>query len=58
MIDKRHCGILSLPVIVGALEFFVDVGGWITGIVIMVIAVIAAWFTRESFGKDLNFLEL
>ena len=33
-------------------------GGWITGIIIMVIAVIAAWFTRESFGKDLNFLEL
>lgn len=33
-------------------------GGWITGIIIMVIAMIAAWFTRESFGKDLNFLEL
>jgi hypothetical protein len=33
-------------------------GGWITGIIIMVIAVIAAWFTQESFGKDMNFLEL
>ena len=33
-------------------------GGWITGIIIMVIAVIAAWFTRESFGNDLNFLEV
>ena len=33
-------------------------GGWITGIIIMVIAVIAAWFTHESFGKDLNFLEV
>jgi len=32
-------------------------GGWITGIIIMVIAVMAAWFTRESFGKDMNFLE-
>ena len=33
-------------------------GGWITGIIIMVIAVVAAWFTRESFGNDLNFLEV
>lgn len=33
-------------------------GGWITGAVIMAIAVIAAWYTHESFGKDLNFLEL
>jgi putative MFS transporter len=33
-------------------------GGWITGIIIMVIALIAAWFTHESFGKDMNFLEL
>jgi len=24
----------------------------------MVIALIAAWFTHESFGKDMNFLEL
>lgn len=34
------------------------VGGWVTGIIIMVIAVIAAWFTHESFGRDLNFLEV
>jgi len=33
-------------------------GGWITGVIIMTIAIIAAWFTRESFGKDMNFLEL
>src|SRR5215470_269982 len=33
-------------------------GGWITGIIIMVVALIAAWYTRESFGKDMNFLEL
>lgn len=32
-------------------------GGWITAIVIMVITVIAAWFTIETFGKDLNFIE-
>ena len=33
-------------------------GGWITGIIIMVIAVTAAYFTKESFGKDLDFLEV
>ena len=33
-------------------------GGWITGVIIMAIAVVAAWFTDESFGKDLNYLEL
>ena len=33
-------------------------GGWITGIIIMVVALIAGWFTQESFGKDMNFLEL
>jgi predicted MFS family arabinose efflux permease len=32
-------------------------GGWITGTIIMSIAFVAAWFTRESFGKDMNFLE-
>jgi hypothetical protein len=33
-------------------------GGWITGVVIMAIAIIGACFTNESFGKDMNFLEL
>jgi len=32
-------------------------GGWMTGVIVMGIAFIAAWFTRESFGKDMNFLE-
>lgn len=32
-------------------------GGWITGVIVMSIAFIGAWFTRESFGKDMNFLE-
>jgi MFS transporter, putative metabolite:H+ symporter len=31
--------------------------GWITGAIIMAIAFIAVLFTRESFGKDLNFVE-
>jgi hypothetical protein len=32
-------------------------GGWVTGIIVMAIAFIAGWFTRESFSKDMNFLE-
>ncbi|MBS1643225.1 MAG: MFS transporter [Bacteroidetes bacterium] len=30
---------------------------WITGIVVMVIAIIAMYFTEETFHKDLNYLE-
>lgn len=32
-------------------------GGWVTGIILMTIAMIAAWYTDETFGKDLNFIE-
>jgi putative MFS transporter len=32
-------------------------GGWLTGIVIMALAVMAAYYTKESFGKDMNFIE-
>ena len=31
--------------------------GWITGIVVMVIAIISLIFTEETFGKDLNYIE-
>ena len=31
--------------------------GWVTGAIVMLIAVTAAWFTEETFGKDLNYLE-
>lgn len=31
--------------------------GWITGIVIMVVSIIAALFTDETFGKELNYVE-
>jgi len=33
-------------------------GGWITGILLMGIALIAAFQTKETFGKDLNFIEV
>ncbi|MGC4038750.1 MAG: MFS transporter [Chitinophagaceae bacterium] len=32
-------------------------GGWIAAIIIMIIAIIAAINTKETFGKDLNFVE-
>ena len=32
-------------------------GGWITGIIIMVIGTIAVIFIKETFHKDLNFVE-
>lgn len=31
--------------------------GWITGVIVMAISIIAAWFTEETFGKDLNYVE-
>ncbi len=32
-------------------------GGWLTGIVVMVIAIISAYFIKETFNRDLNFTE-
>jgi MFS transporter, putative metabolite:H+ symporter len=32
-------------------------GGWITGIIIMVITIVAAILTKETFHKDLNYVE-
>lgn len=31
--------------------------GWITGLIVMVVSLTAAWFTDETFGKDLNYIE-
>jgi hypothetical protein len=33
-------------------------GGWLTGIIIMGIALWAAWHTRESFAKEMDFIEV
>lgn len=32
-------------------------GAWVTGIILMSIAIAAAYFTEETFGKDLDFME-
>ena len=53
----------SLPLILLLFKFTRNLfdsyitGGWITGIVLMSIALVAAWHTEETFGKDLNFVE-
>jgi predicted MFS family arabinose efflux permease len=54
----------SLPLIIILFKWLRDVthnnylmSGWITAIVCMSIAVIALYFKKESFGKDLNFVE-
>ena len=31
--------------------------GLITGIIVMLVSIIAAWFTEETFGKDLDYIE-
>ena len=30
---------------------------WVTGVIVMAIAITAAYFTEETFGKDLNYTE-
>jgi putative MFS transporter len=53
----------SLPLIILLFKFVRNLfhsyitGGWITGIVLLIIALIAALFTEETFGKDLEFVE-
>lgn len=32
-------------------------GGWMSAIIIMIITLVAAYYTNETFGKDLNFIE-
>ena len=46
------------------LDLFQETWGWnliksgiVTGIVVMCIAIVAAWFTEETFRKKMNFLE-
>jgi len=39
------------------LNFSYVKAGWITGIVVMVISFTALYFTEETFGKELNYLE-
>ena len=55
----------ALPLInILFLDIFQKSWGWdivksgiITGIIVMSITLVAAWFTEETFGKDLNYIE-
>lgn len=38
-------------------EFSYIQAGWITGIVVMAIGLTAVYYTQETFGKDLNYVE-
>jgi MFS transporter, putative metabolite:H+ symporter len=30
---------------------------WVTGVIVMAVTITAAYFTEETFGKDLNYTE-
>jgi MFS family permease len=52
-----------LPLIIILFKFLREktdyiTGGWITGIIVMVIAVVAALLIKETFHKDLNYVEV
>ncbi len=53
----------SLPLILAlfnglqSLSLSYVTAGWVTGVIIMTISIIAAFFTEETFGKDLNYIE-
>lgn len=51
--------ILILPLFKGLRSFTGDyvMSGWLTAIIIMIITIVAAVNTRETFGKDLNYVE-
>jgi MFS family permease len=53
----------SLPLIILFFKYLREqtsylTGGIITGIIIMIITIIAAYFTKETFGKSLNYVEV
>ena len=53
----------ALPLIIVLFKFMRTIfdsyvtGGWVTGVILMSIAILAAWKMEETFGKDLNFVE-
>ncbi len=52
----------GLVLIIGLFKYLRGITGYISGaiitaIIIMVITLIAAWFTKETFGKDLMYVE-
>ena len=54
----------ALPLIILLFKLLRDItgsyvtGGWITGVILMTVALIAAFTIEESFGKNLDFVEI
>ena len=51
--------VMILPMFKGLRSITNDyvTGGWLTAIILMIITFVAIYYTRETFGKDLNYLE-
>lgn len=51
--------VLILPMFKGLRTLTGDyvTGGWLTAIILMLITLVAIYYTKETFGKDLNYLE-
>ncbi len=51
--------VLILPMFKGLRTVTDDyvMGGWLTAIILMIITLVAIYYTKETFGKDLNYLE-
>lgn len=53
----------ALPLIILLFKFIRDLlgnyvtGAWVTAIILFSIAIVAAWYTEETFGRDLDFVE-
>ena len=54
----------ALPLIILLFKFIRTVvgdyvtGAWITGVILFSIGLTAAWFLEETFGKELDFVEV
>lgn len=52
----------SLPLMIllfnGLQQYFSYIhAGLITGVIVMIISIVSAWYTEETFGKDLDYIE-
>lgn len=49
--------LLFKDVLQGSLRYDILTSGIITGVIVIAITLVAAWFTEETFTKDLNYIE-
>ncbi|RYD88516.1 MAG: MFS transporter, partial [Sphingobacteriales bacterium] len=54
----------SVPLIILLFKYTRDLfgsyytGGWITGLILFTVGIVAAWFLEETYGKELDFVEV